>query len=87
MAKLKTLNVGAFEAKTRLSELLEQVHRDGSEITITRHGTPVAKLVPVRAALSAGERRLAINRWQKTSRSLSLNGISIRDLIEQGRKW
>lgn len=38
--------VGAFEAKTRFSELLEQVSQ-GAEITITKHEKPVAKLVPI----------------------------------------
>ncbi len=38
------ITVGAFEAKTHLSQLLDQVAQ-GEEITITRHGEPVAKLV------------------------------------------
>ena len=41
--------VGAFEAKTKLSELLDRVER-GEEITITRHGKPVARLVNAGAA-------------------------------------
>lgn len=39
-------SVGAFEAKTHFSALLEEIER-GNEITITKHGRPVAKLVPV----------------------------------------
>ena len=39
--------VGAYEAKTHFSELLDKVE-SGQEITITKHGTPVAKLVPVK---------------------------------------
>jgi prevent-host-death family protein len=39
-------SVGAFEAKTHLSDLLDRVSR-GEKITITRHGVPVAMLVPV----------------------------------------
>ena len=38
--------VGAFEAKTHLSRLLDKVEQ-GEKITITRHGAPVARLVPV----------------------------------------
>ncbi len=38
-------SVGAFEAKTHFSALLEEIER-GNEITITKHGRPVAKLVP-----------------------------------------
>ena len=40
------LEIGAFEAKTHLSSLLERVSR-GEEIVITKHGRPVARLVPV----------------------------------------
>lgn len=40
-----TSSVGAFEAKTHLSSLLERVER-GEEILITRHGRPVARLLP-----------------------------------------
>lgn len=42
-------SIGAFEAKTHLSALLDRVER-GEELTITRRGVPVARLVPVRAA-------------------------------------
>ncbi|MDZ3836887.1 MAG: type II toxin-antitoxin system prevent-host-death family antitoxin [Rhodospirillales bacterium] len=48
---MKTL--GTFEAKTHLSTLLEQVER-GEEITITRHGKAIARLVPVGAISSDG---------------------------------
>jgi len=44
--------VGAYEAKTRLSELLERVEA-GEEITITKHGAPVARLVPVKKEAGA----------------------------------
>jgi prevent-host-death family protein len=37
--------IGSFEAKNRLSELLERAER-GEEVIITRRGRPVAKLVP-----------------------------------------
>ena len=48
--------IGAFEAKTRLSELLEQVSR-GRTYVITRRGRPVAELRPIpaeRAKLTFG---------------------------------
>ncbi len=38
--------VGTFEAKTHLSQLLEQVER-GEEITITKRGVPIAILAPI----------------------------------------
>lgn len=39
------INIGLFEAKTRLSELLSQV-QNGSMFVITKRGKPVAKLAP-----------------------------------------
>ena len=40
------MDINVYAAKTQLSRLLEQVER-GEEIVITRHGKPVAKLVPI----------------------------------------
>jgi prevent-host-death family protein len=51
-------SVGVHEAKTNLSKLLERVSA-GEEITITRRGEEVARLVPVRRG---GARRLGIDR-------------------------
>jgi prevent-host-death family protein len=77
--------VGAYQAKTHLSELLEKVEA-GEEITITRHGAPVARLVPVRKEPSPAERVAAIERIQKLASSLSLRGLKIKDLISEGRR-
>ena len=38
--------VGSYEAKTHLPQLLDRVAR-GESLTITRHGRPVAHLIPV----------------------------------------
>ena len=77
--------VGAYEAKTHFSQLLEKVAA-GEEITITRHGTPVARLVPIKKELTPAERRKAIERWKERSKGLSLGGLKIRDLINEGRR-
>jgi prevent-host-death family protein len=77
--------VGAYEAKTHLSELLEKVEA-GEEITITKHGAPVAKLVPVKKEASLEERVAAITRIQKLARGLSLGGLRVKDLIDEGRR-
>lgn len=42
------MDVNVYAAKTQLSRLLEQVER-GEEVVITRHGKPVARLVPIEA--------------------------------------
>ncbi len=77
--------VGAYEAKTHLSALLEKVEA-GEEITITKHGAPVAKLVPVRKHAGPEERIAAIARIQKLASGLSLRGLKVKDLIQAGRR-
>jgi len=77
--------VGAYDAKTRLPELLQRV-ADGEEITITKHGTPIARLIPIEKATTVQERRAAIERIRKMSQRLSLGGLKIKDLISEGRQ-
>ena len=42
------MSINIYEAKTRLSELVDQAHR-GKTIVIAKAGTPLAKLVPLHA--------------------------------------
>jgi prevent-host-death family protein len=75
--------IGVYEAKTHLTRLLDEVER-GESITITRHGRPVGRLVPVRGRRrSVGEAIEAIREFRKGNR---LDGITIRELIEEGRR-
>jgi len=78
--------VGAYEAKTHLSQLLDRVAR-GEEIQITRNGRPVARLVPEPAEEAADVRSLIaeIKEFRK-GRKLG-DGVTIRDLIEEGRRF
>ncbi len=78
------LSVGAYEAKTHLSELLGRVAR-GERITITKHGHPVAMLVPPPDAVRHDPREViqAIGRLRKGCR---LGGLSVRKMREAGRK-
>ena len=81
--------IGAFEAKTKFSELLERVSK-GEEITITRHEKPVARLVPLQRS-STGEIRKAFRQMEeirsRTVRSsLGKKKMSYRQLIEEGRR-
>ena len=76
--------VGAFEAKTHLSHLLERVER-GETITITRHGKPVARLIPI-AGSSRDERLRAITDLKELRACQTLGGLLVRELIEQGRR-
>jgi prevent-host-death family protein len=84
-----TMSVGAYDAKTRLSELLDRVER-GEHIVITRHGKPVARLVPEgghdRAAARAAVARLFALGEQLARRGIDLSDEEIRALRDEGRR-
>jgi prevent-host-death family protein len=74
--------VGAFEAKTHLSALLDRVER-GEEILITKHGRPVARLAPVSVAVDADVAD-AVARLRGLN--LSLGDIDWHTLRDEGRR-
>jgi prevent-host-death family protein len=74
--------IGAYEAKTHLPALLDRVAR-GEQITITRHGHPVARLVPA-GPTDVERRRKAIDRLKEFRKGRTL-GVPIKQLIEEGR--
>ncbi len=80
------ITVGTYEAKTRLTKLLEEVGR-GETVTITRHGRPIARMVPI-----AGERRAErsadeiVAALRKLRAGVKRGGPGIRELIETGRR-
>jgi prevent-host-death family protein len=76
--------VGTFEAKNKLSALLDQVER-GAEIVITRRGKAIAKLVPSGSEFDREKAKRAIAGLLKTSKGLSLRGLKIKDLVNEGR--
>ena len=71
--------IGAYEAKTHLPRLLDEVEA-GATITITRNGRAVARLVPIADATAAAERILALRAKVRKGR------LSMRGLIEEGRR-
>ena len=77
------ITVGSFEAKTNLSRLLDQV-ANGEEVTITKRGTPVARIVPI---VSLNEDTAeTIARLRRLAKNVSLRGLSVKEMIEEGRK-
>jgi prevent-host-death family protein len=76
--------IGLFEAKQKLSELVERAG-EGEQIGITRRGKLAAMLVPVRNNVSLKEAFADIERIRKRARPLP-KGVTIKDLIEEGRK-
>lgn len=76
--------VGAFEAKNKLGTLLDWV-ASGEEVLITRHGKAAARLVPVTPTFDRAKARQAVRGLLDTSRGLSLGGLKIKDLVNEGR--
>lgn len=79
--------VGIFEAKTHLSALIARVAK-GEKITITVRGKPVAVLKPViddkAESMEAVE---ALRHWRKNNAPTLGPGLTIRQLIEEGRRY
>lgn len=76
--------IGAFEAKSKLGQLLDWVE-DGEEIVITRRGKIVARLVPPRAPFDRDRARAAAVAIRVMSKGVKLGGAPIKDLISEGR--
>jgi prevent-host-death family protein len=76
--------IGAYEAKTHLPRLLAEVER-GATVTITRHGRPVARLVPISNAGSQSVDEL-VQEMRDARAGRSLGGGGVRDLIDEGRR-
>ena len=75
--------IGAFEAKTKLPELLRQV-ADGKSFTITNRGKAIADLVPTAEARQ--KRKVeAVEELRAFMKSNRIRGVNIRELIEEGR--
>ncbi len=79
-----TSTIGAFDAKTRLSELLDQVE-EGAEFTITKHGRPVARLVPLDPARREDVAGAVVG-LRQARREWRLQGVSWRELRDEGRR-
>lgn len=78
--------VGSFEAKTHLPQLLERVAK-GEEFTITKHGKPVARLVPTTTMKPKPDVRAAVEEMKQFRKGQTLGGLSIREMIEEGRRF
>ena len=77
--------VGAFEAKNRLGQLLDWVEA-GEEVVITRRGKVVAHLVSPSLAFDRDRSRTAAENIRTLRRGVTLGGLSIKDMINEGRR-
>jgi prevent-host-death family protein len=77
------MDVGAYEAKTHFADLLERVEK-GERITITKHGRPVALMIP---AGQPQKRPVAevIAEIREMRKGVRLNGLKIKEMISKGR--
>ncbi len=78
--------VGAFEAKTHLSELLDRVSK-GETITITRHGVPAALLIPVGEAEKKLTHQEIVEGMRALRKRIKPDKMSVREMVEQGRRF
>jgi prevent-host-death family protein len=78
------ITVGAFEAKTHLSALLDRVAR-GEEVVITKHGKPVARLVSA-AQIDRERVNDAFERLKLLRKRTTLGGLSWQALRDAGRR-
>ena len=83
---VEMITVGAFEAKTNLSGLLERVAQ-GETIRIIRHGKPIARIVPDYPNLANPDLAEIIDAIREFRRGRSLKADEIRSLIEEGRRY
>ena len=77
-------SVGAFEAKNKLSQLLDWVEA-GEEVVITRHGKAVARLVPPNSTIDGDQAHTAAAAIRAMSRGVRLGKLSLKDLLTEGR--
>ncbi len=80
------MNIALYEAKNKLSALLDDVAA-GKEITITRRGKPAARLVPVEQGFDRAKAAQAAKMIMELRKGITLgDDLSIKDLINEGRR-
>ena len=77
--------IGAFDAKTKLSEILRKVEQ-GERFTITLRGRPVANLVPVVQDRSAARIAAAVEALRNFPKVEGIPGDTVLEWIREGRK-
>jgi prevent-host-death family protein len=79
--------IGVYDAKTQLPKLLERVSR-GERFLITKHGRPVAQLVPAgEATVNVNEVIQQMQEWQEREGPILGPSLTIRELREEGRRF
>jgi prevent-host-death family protein len=84
IGEISMREVGAFEAKNKLGTLLDWVE-NGEEVLITRRGKAVARLVPAEPGFDRAKARRAADGLLDARRGVTLGGLKIKDLVNEGR--
>ncbi len=77
------VQIGSYEAKTKLPELLRQV-KTGKSFTITNRGEAIADLVPS-LGVRTQDKVLAVEKLKAFMLADPVRGVDIKELIEEGR--
>ena len=80
------MEIGAFEAKTHFSHIIERAER-GEDFIVTRRGKPVAKIIPFKQKneMTRKEAMAKLMEMRKLYRG-EPGSFNIREAIEDGRK-
>lgn len=81
---MKTIQIGAFDAKTHFSELLQDVLK-GKSFEILRRGKPVAHLTSIRGADNSRVAREALDYFRNLRRTITVSRAEVRGWINEGR--
>ena len=80
------MNVAVFEAKSKLSALLDKACSGEEEVVIPRHGAPIARVVPMNASTAAPDRARAVRAVRALNKRLNIDaGVALSKLIDTGR--
>jgi prevent-host-death family protein len=79
-------HVGVYAAKTHLASLLDRVE-GGEEVLITRHGRPVARLVPVEPQDKAARTKALVDEIRSTRKGFRITGKELSALVQAGRRF
>ena len=80
--------IGVYDAITQLPKLLDRVSR-GERFIVTKHGWPIAELVPAEAERAADVKQIIqqMQEWQEREGPTLGPGLTIRELREAGRRF
>jgi prevent-host-death family protein len=80
--------IGVYDAMTQLPKLINRVSR-GERFLITKHGRPVAQLIPAAAKPAEDLKEIIqqMEEWQQREGPTLKPGLTIRQLREEGRRF